>query len=177
MDARQLERLASDMEIRNVLARYAHGVDRCDSAVVRSCYHDGAVDHHGIYEGDADAFSTWVVDEVSQYAMTMHVMAQSLIEYQQGSTDVAHVETYALAFHRNSDGPQRLNWITGFRYVDRFERRDVAGNGPEWRIAERTVAGDWISVDPTDNHRRFPDGLVTGRRDGTDISQAAGRAR
>lgn len=163
----RLRRLLDELEIRNVLARYARGVDRRDPAMIRACYHDGAVDHHGTFDGDADQFTSWVIEEVSKYSMTMHFLGQILVEPL--SDDVAAVETYALGFHRSSGGEQRSNWLAGFRYIDRFERRPpAAGAEPEWRIAERTVVGEWISIDPVENHRGFG-GMPTGQPWPTDL--------
>ncbi|MGE0308357.1 MAG: nuclear transport factor 2 family protein [Acidimicrobiia bacterium] len=171
MDTSVLGKLADNLEINEVLARYARGIDRLDPVMIRACYHDGAVDHHGTFEGPADKFVEWVVTELGRYSMTMHALAQTLIEYDAVSSDVAFAETYALAFHRNPDGRQGDNWITGFRYFDRFERRPVDGGSARWRIAERTVVGEWLSVDPMASHRKFPAGMTVGQRDGTDLVQ------
>ena len=41
-------------EIREVLANYARGVDRGDSALLKSCYHPHAIEEHGgAYAGNA----------------------------------------------------------------------------------------------------------------------------
>ena len=48
------------------------------------------------------------------------------------------METYGIAVHRSASGAAHLNLSTGFRYVDRFERRDG-----EWRIAHRVAVTDW----------------------------------
>lgn len=163
-----LNKLMYNLEIQEVLARYARGIDRLDGPMIRSCYHDGAVDHHGIFDGTADEFVPWVLDHLQRYTLSMHFLGQSLIEYPHPGADTAAVETYAMAFHRAADGEQRDNWITGFRYLDRFERRPVGDAGePAWRIADRTVVGEWIRIDPLAEHRGFGD-MPTGRRDASD---------
>ncbi len=41
-------------EIADVLHTYAHEADRCDWALVRSCYHPDAYDDHGLHAGGLD---------------------------------------------------------------------------------------------------------------------------
>ena len=61
-----------------------------------------------------------------------------------------------------ADDP-RGNLMTGFRYVDRFERR--AG---DWRIAKRVAVTEWSRIDDREQWWPIPDGMLTGRRDRTD---------
>jgi hypothetical protein len=165
----ELQALVDRVEIQDVLARYARGIDRLDRELIRGCYHDDAVDHHGTFEGTADEFVDWVLDDLRRYSCTMHFLGQTLIERPDEQQPIAIVETYALAFSAIDGGAQRDNWITGFRYLDRFERRTgVDGALGPWRIAERTILGEWLRIDPLDNHRRFGADVPTGRRDGTD---------
>ena len=80
----------------------------------------------------------------------------------------AAAETYGIAFHRSERETPYLNLISGFRYVDRFERRDVYGR-PEWRIAARFTVVEWSRVDERAGRWPIPDDVRTGRRDRTDI--------
>lgn len=158
-----LDDLLAERDIRQVLARYCRGIDRHDLALVRSCYHDGAVDEHGSFTGDADEYVAWVGGLLGRYAMTMHVLANTSIEL---AADVALVESYGLSFHRSGpDGADdaRLNLTTGFRFVDRFERR--AG---EWRIARRVAVTEWSRVDDEAGRWPVPGSLRHGTRDATD---------
>ena len=57
-----LDDLIDREQIRDVIYRYARGVDRRDYELVRSCYHPNATDDHGSYKGDVDGFITWLGD-------------------------------------------------------------------------------------------------------------------
>jgi hypothetical protein len=157
-----IERLLDEREIRDVLMRYCRGIDRMDRALVRSCYHDGATDSHGSFEGPVDEFLTWVWRVLDRYTATMHFLGNVLVE--PVTADTARVETYGIAFHRTDGGDERGNLVTGFRYVDDFARCDVDGV-PAWRIARRTAVTEWVRVARAGDAWPIPDGMITGRRD------------
>jgi hypothetical protein len=157
----QTERLWAEHEIRQVLLRYARGVDRLDLDLVRSCYHPDATDSHGSFAGTVDEFVAWVERVLRRYDATMHFLGNPLVELV--ADDVAAVETYGLAFHRAAGGPPERNLVTGFRFVDRFERRDG-----EWRIARRVAVTEWSRIDREEDWWPIPDGMLRGRRDRTD---------
>ena len=71
----KLEELVAKQEIHENLLRYARGVDRRDWALVRDTYHDGAIDWHGEFHGDADAFIAWVSERHATVPFSMHLMA------------------------------------------------------------------------------------------------------
>jgi hypothetical protein len=125
--------------IHDVVVRYCRGIDRRDRELVRDCYWPDATDDHaGAFAGSRDEFVEWVFHVLERFTMTMHVVANHLVEV---DGDGADAETYGIAYHRGEpfDDPRR-NYTTGFRYLDRFERRDG-----EWRIAARRVALEWTS--------------------------------
>jgi hypothetical protein len=161
-DART-EQLWAETEIRRVLQRYARGIDRLDLDLVRSCYHPDATDSHGSFHGSAAEFVTWVERVLRRYDATMHFLGSPLIEFDGDDRAHASVETYGMAFHRSVGGPPERNLVTGFRFVDRFEWRDDA-----WRIARRVAVTEWSRVDREGDRWPIPDGIVQGRRDGTD---------
>jgi hypothetical protein len=160
-----LRRLLDEREIRDVLMRYCRGIDRMDRALVRSCYHDGATDSHGSFDGSVDEYLTWVWRVLGRYTSTMHLIGNVLVEHV--TEGVARAETYGIAFHHTEGGDASGNLVTGFRYVDDFERRDVAGS-PAWRIARRTAVTEWVRVARPEDVWPIPDGMFTGRRDRTD---------
>lgn len=153
-----LRRLAAESDIRAVIARYARAVDRRDDGLIRACFHVDARAHYGVYDGDLDGFVTWVLNELSGYTQTMHFHGPSIIDWPgDGRVSSAVVETYALAIHHDDDGDRRRNWVGGLRYLDRFQFRSGESDEapPSWRIAERTVVGDWLRLDPFELHRSF----------------------
>jgi len=166
-DSVQTERLWAEAEIRRVLLRYARGVDRLDLDLVRSCYHPDATDSHGTFHGTVDEFLVWVERVLRRYDATMHFLGNPLVEFDPtddvAAVSAASVETYGLAFHRAAGGPPERNLVTGFRFVDRFERR-----GDCWRIASRVAVTEWSRVDREDDWWPVPDGMLQGRRDRTD---------
>lgn len=157
-----LRELLDEREIRKVVLRYCRGIDRMDRELVRSCYHPDASDEHGSFRGGVDEFLAWVWPLLERYSQTMHFVGNLLIEI---SGELAAAETVGIAFHRAEDPRPHLNLITGFRFLDRFERR-----GGEWRIAARVAVTEWSRVD--DEAGRFLPGaeLLQGRRDPTDAS-------
>lgn len=157
-----LRELLDERAIRKVLLRYCRGIDRMDRELVRSCYHADATDEHGGFAGGVEEFLAWVWPLLERYTMTMHFTGNCLIEV---TGDAAAVETYGIAFHRSEDPRQELNLITGFRYLDLFERREGA-----WRIARRVAVTDWCRVD--DEAGRFlpAAGLLQGQRGSADAS-------
>jgi hypothetical protein len=157
----QLRRLLDEAAMRDVLARYARAIDRMDWDLLRSCYHPGAIDEHGRYDGDVEGFIAWLERELPAYKGTAHVLGQQRIEFQ--NPDAAVSEAYGVAYHRNADETEDRTLLV--RYLDRFERR--AG---EWRIAHRRCVYEWVRIDPVDDRSRLPDVYVAGRRGASDPS-------
>jgi len=127
-------------QIREVVYRYARGIDRRHFELVRSCYHPNATDDHGDYSGGVDGFIEFLHEQLERWAVTSHFIGNVHIEI---DGDWARVESYAQATHRGHprpDGSVR-DLTSGARYVDDFERR-----GGEWRIARRVVVNDWNRV-------------------------------
>ena len=146
--------------IHDVLMRYARGIDRCDWALVESCYHPGAHDDHGRFKGPVEEFMPWVKTQLERFDSTMHFLGNVLIEL---DGDTASAETYCVAYHRLKG--EDVDSIAGLRYVDRFERRAGA-----WRIADRAIVVEWNRIDPVDAPGFGPE-YRRGRRDGTDPIQ------
>ena len=118
-----------------MMLRYCRGIDRRDMELVRSAFHPDAYDDHGPFQGSAEDFPAWTMSILEKQKLTMHLVANQLIEV---DGDVAFSESYLLAVHRIDRGGAVLDWLLGARYVDRFERRN-----DEWKIAHRTTVHDW----------------------------------
>jgi hypothetical protein len=153
----EVERLVAEAEIGRVLARYCRGIDRMDLDLVASCYHPDARDEHGSFAGTVDEYVEWVRDLLDKYDATAHYLANRLTEF--SAADVATVETYGMAVHRRASGAAHLNLTTGFRFVDRFERRDGT-----WRIAHRIAVTDWALQHAPDDWWPLPAHHRTGQR-------------
>lgn len=133
-----LQGLADYIEIQQLLYRYCRGVDRGDSALIGSVYHQDSRDDHGAFKGPGQEFARWIVDAMDQNHTTgQHHITNMLIEI---DGDVAHGESYFLAFHPDmvpGSNEESLSF-SGGRYLDRFEKRDGT-----WKIADRRVVFDW----------------------------------
>jgi hypothetical protein len=154
--------LVAQHEIRDVLARYTRGIDRMDRELVLSCYHPGAHDDHGAFQGTAEEFADWAREVLAYFDTTMHFLGQQLVEI---DGDRAHSETYCVAYHRRSSREDEVGhdlWM-GLRYVDLLERRNA-----EWRIADRRCVFDWTRRDAIDGEWELPRQALRGARDRND---------
>jgi hypothetical protein len=162
-------RLLDERQIERVLRDYARGVDRLDMPLLRSAYHDEAIDDHGDYRGPVDGFVAWLSERHTQTEHSMHFLGNCHIEF--FTDDVALVETY-FASRRLANRPvaDRTATVAAAalfdeklgRYVDRFERR-----GGLWKIAHRVVVFEVKFTTPV---RVEPRAAPTtwGRRDAAD---------
>jgi len=155
--------LVDRQAIADVVLRYCRGIDRVDLELVRNCYHPDATDEHGTFLGTRDEYVDWVSRVLTRFTGTMHVVANQLVDV---DGDDARSETYGIAYHWGEppDDPRR-NFTTGFRYVDRFARREG-----QWRIARRVAVREWTHIVPPGQWLAIPterDGR-RGRRDRDD---------
>ena len=163
-----IKRLLDERDIRRVLLDYCRGIDRGDTALVESVYHDDATDDHGSYVGPGVEFAAYAIPRlVERYEATMHTIGDSIIDF--AGPDTAFVETPVTAQHviagvsGQEDGGRSLEWFGG-RYVDRFERREGT-----WKIADRVVVRTWDKVEQI--QLCFEPGRFTeGQRSTADIS-------
>ena len=135
MDPR-LESVLAKEDIRDVLMRYGRGVDRADAALLKSCYHDDAIEEHGsTYAGPAHAYIDGAVPRIRKMGTMAHYICNIHIAIE---GEKAYVESYVLTFARITRDAKEADTLTGGRICDRFERR-----GGSWRIAHRKMAFDW----------------------------------
>ena len=157
-------KMVSEWQIRAVVGRYARGVDRRDGEIIRACFHPGAIARYGDFDGTVESFVPWVLAYVEDYKNTMHFMGTTIIDWPEAAADHAVSETYATVWHDTGGEKPGRSWVGGIRYIDRFEHRPAPSASDDgWRIAERTAVGDWLRIDPSENHRRFADVMLTGR--------------
>ena len=130
----ELQALVDRQQIYDCIVRYCSGVDRFDREMLRSVYHDDAMDDHGSFVGTADEFIDWAFAYHSKYQHNhKHYVLNHRCELE---GDTAHTETYWL-FSGNNQFDPRLT-LSGGRYLDRFEKRDG-----KWAIAARKCIIEW----------------------------------
>ena len=162
----QLDQLQSRAEIAEVVIRYCRAFDRCDEAMLRSCFHPDATHQHGSFSGLSSDFCTMGLALVRGVALTHHQLGPVSIDL---AGEVAYTETYFTSYHRLSPEPpaggeSHEDRIMGGRYVDRFERRDGA-----WRIAHRRGVNEWLRHEPAADRGFFErPPSERGRRDRDD---------
>jgi hypothetical protein len=180
-------RLEDRFRIEQVLRRWARAVDRRDWALVRTVFHPGAVDDHGMYKGDVDGLIDWLEARHQCITMSMHVLGNVYIEF--SGAQAALCESYVVAYQRYDAPPGAdqahiraalgdnvapsdlpLDVMMPARYIDAFEQR-----GGAWRISRRTTVfegryflqGDNAALDPA---------WTVGQRDGSDPLYIARRS-
>jgi len=163
----ELRTLVDKQALRELALTYCRACDRRDFALVRSLYHDDAIDDHGsMFCGSADEYVAWLPSVLSTFEATSHAILNALYVV---DGDRAEGEIYTLAYHRTLP-PEAQDVFIGGRYLDRYERR-----GGAWKIARRSLALDWCRVEPVDTgaYRAFAAGAPLGRPDGSDPSYHA----
>jgi ketosteroid isomerase-like protein len=154
MDEFKLQYLLDRQEISDVVHRYARGLDRHDDEVLRSVFHEDAVDNHGPWVGGREAFVAWANGPCHEHTSAhVHHISTHNVEI---DGDVAHAESYCQWVHRLKD--ERTVTVGGGRYVDRLEKRDGA-----WRIVVRRLVLDYSfeaegTVFGSETQRDYPKG-------------------
>lgn len=125
--------------IREVLARYAHSVDRRDLDGVAACFTADAAYRGSLGVGSIEVALTALRERMAQYASTMHFIGNQLIDV---AGDRATSETYAIAYHQLQREDGRRNMAVGVRYLD-----DLLRTKDGWRICRREVKLEWQRFD------------------------------
>jgi ketosteroid isomerase-like protein len=153
--AEKLQRIIDRDEIRDLMLRYARGINRQDWELVLSCYHPDAVEAHLPFWGPGrpDAFVRWVQGEMANYESVVTFIGNQLIEVYD---DAAWGEVYSLNVQRQSDADGSVFHLYGHvRYCIRYERRDGI-----WRFAARELFIDTGGYEPVP-------GIPVAGQDGT----------
>lgn len=129
-----LDEAADRLALRDLLCRYARGVDRRDLPLVRSCFtpdcrYDGALGR-----GSIDVAMAALRDAMGRYRATFHLVGEQRAVV---TGDAAEAETYAIAFHALR-GPGTRHHTVGVSYRDACVR-----TADGWRVAARTVRRLW----------------------------------
>ncbi len=162
-----LQQLIDKQALHELVLTYCRACDRRDFALLRSLYHDDAIDDHGaMFRGSADAYVAWLPGVLANFAATVHSISNALFviagEHAQG-------ELYTQAYHRTHP-PQPRDIVIGGRYLDQYERR--AG---VWKFWRRSLALDYCRLEPVDPaaYQEFAAGAPAGRTDLEDPSYLA----
>ncbi len=130
-------------EIRDVLARYCHAIDRRQWDGLATVFWPDAHVEYGLYDDLAEGFVPVIraLYEELRIDITQHFIGNSILRLTGG---VGCGETYVHALHRvpAEDGTFQ-DLLMGSRYLDEFTCRDG-----EWRISARKVAFDWLRLLP-----------------------------
>ena len=156
--------LLDEVALRRLVMRYCRGVDRRDWALVRSCYHDDAIDEHGrMFQGGPDAFVAWLPEAMAPWEVTVHGISNSFFAV---AGDSAEGEHYVRAYHRTHP-PQRKEYIVHGRFLDRYARRDG-----EWKFLRRSLVFDSGEIRTVDEEvfARLGADAPHGRADAQDPS-------
>ncbi len=167
LDVAALRRLLDRQAIVDCVHRYARGVDRGDVELVRSAYHDDAVEDHGAYVGGLDGLVGFLAAAHRPFPGYQRYVTNTTVDL---DGDVAHAESYYLCVLRRDEEGRGAGaagggglLVNGGRYVDRLERRDG-----EWRIERRVVVMEWEGT-LAGGSPRYPL-TVAPRRDDGDVS-------
>lgn len=129
--------------IRDCLYRFCRGVDRVDTALVRSAFWPDATAEYGNFDAaSAQDFMDKALAVLATLDMASHDLGNILIDIQGHD---AYVESYVRAIQRipNAEGGF-YDYVSASRYLDHFQLR-----GETWRIKHRMIVRDWF--------REFPD--------------------
>lgn len=159
-----IEELAARDSLRRLVTAYSRAVDRRDFVLLRSLYHDDAVEAHGeMFSGGPDAYVDFMRKALSAYEASAHYVVNMAFEI---DGDEAEGEIHKINYHR-THGPDAHEIVTGSRSLDRYARR-----GGEWRFASRSITLDWAgrqAVDPR-AYTDFAAGSPPGRSGPDDLS-------
>ncbi len=141
---------------------YCHAIDRGDLKLVRSLYHDDAIDDHGpMFSGSPDEYVAWLPSMLANWEMTSHVISNMLFLI---DGNQAEGELVVLAYHR-TPAPGSREIIARGRYLDRYEKRDGI-----WRFFRRSLVLDAMEerATPMGDGPSLDEGMEKGRPDAGD---------
>ena len=130
----KLQEMSDRADILDCMHRYARGMDRHDRELLRSAYHDDAIDDHAGFVGPVEEFIGWAFSYHASQTRHQHYLMNHTAEL---DGDEAHAETYYL-FIGTDRAPEKPLTITGGRYIDRLERRSG-----RWGIVARVCLVEW----------------------------------
>ncbi|WP_152224331.1 nuclear transport factor 2 family protein [Pseudomonas sp. SCB32] len=157
-----LSEMVEKFALQQLAWTYCHAIDRGDLRLLRSLYHDDAIDDHGpMFRGSPDEYVAWLPGMLANWESTSHVISNMLflVEGHQAEGELA-----VLAYHR-TPGPDLREVIARGRYLDRYEKRDGI-----WRFYRRSLVLDSMEerIAPAGCSPSLDEGIETGRADAGD---------
>jgi hypothetical protein len=137
--ADKLAELVAREEIRDLIYRYCHAMDRRDWDALNDVFWPDSRLEYGLYNDRGDGFAPVIKQLFSETGMhvTQHFIGNCILRVE-GNT--ACGETYVQTLHRVPNGQGGYyDLLMASRYLDEFEYR-----GTEWRFSVRKVAFDWL---------------------------------
>jgi hypothetical protein len=135
--------LADRLELRDLVQKYAHAVDRRDAELLDALFVDDAellvFDDPTAEEPSRTLRGreelARITRSVAHYVATTHLIGNHLVEL---GGDTATGETYCLASHLYDHEGERRRDVWSIRYEDRYVRHDG-----RWCFAQRRLIVDW----------------------------------
>jgi hypothetical protein len=140
---------AERFELRDLVDAYATAIDERDTDLLVSLFtpdaqlfvvEDGREQELARYRGSAEL--ALLMDRLGQYGPTMHVLSNHRVRVDANS---ATGVVYCLAHHLAERDGATQDLVMMIRYFDRYAR---AGEGEEWKIAERKIVRYWDELRP-----------------------------
>jgi len=156
-----LAELLDTFALKQLVLSYCHGIDRRDLNLVRSLYHDDAIDDHGsMFHGGPNEYVAWLPSILSKWSATAHIIHNTLF-----LIDDSHAEgeITLTAYHRSLDGTREM--VAHGRYLDQYKKRDGT-----WRFYRRSLALDWMEdrAVPPPHSTGIDDGVAMGHPSAAD---------
>jgi hypothetical protein len=131
----EMQEAIDRMQILQLQAAYARGVDRVDRDLLRSVYWPEATDDHGQFNGAGHDFADGLAERLPRtYASTTHMLGQTYFHSLDDKR--ATTETNFYACHAPANRAEAGFTFNG-RYLDLLEKRQGV-----WKILRREVVFD-----------------------------------
>jgi len=156
-----VEEMLDKFALQQLLVTYCHGIDRQDLQLVRSLYHDDAIDDHSpMFYGGPDEYVAWLPSILSKWSATAHIIHNTLFLVH---GDHAEGESVLTAYHRTADDTREV--IAHGRYIDQFNKREGV-----WRFYRRSLTLDWMEerLVPAQEGPGIADGVAMGQPSAAD---------
>ena len=133
----KIDAMLDKHEITELLYAYCTAADRHDHTLMRSLYHEDAIDDHGsFFKGPAMEF----IDKLPEIQAPMEILHHNITSINIAlDGEYAEGEVYMIAFHRfKIEDGSSVDLLVGGRYFDNYEKRDGV-----WKFMLRATGADW----------------------------------